>query len=102
MVVLLCLGQNGERCNVRVVDGSYCAEHQPAWRRRRKTEDPRRLYAWQKARRRAKRRDRRRCTVCGSRESLSVHHRNGDPSDHRRDNLVTLCADCHRLAHAAP
>ncbi|ENP0850312.1 HNH endonuclease [Vibrio parahaemolyticus] len=27
---------------------------------------------------------------------LHVHHRNGDKSDNSTDNLIALCADCHR------
>lgn len=41
------------------------------------------------------------CFRCGfipehSRQ-LDVHHRNGNHRDDRVENLVTLCANCHRL-----
>jgi hypothetical protein len=26
---------------------------------------------------------------------LEVHHINGDPTDHRLENLGVLCEDCH-------
>ena len=46
-------------------------------------------------------RDRWRCQYCGSLENLQVHHkefrsRSGPDSE---DNLITLCADCHRSVH---
>lgn len=41
------------------------------------------------------------CQQCGlqlseHRNLLHVHHRNGVRNDNRRENLVALCADCHR------
>lgn len=45
------------------------------------------------------------CTLCGFVPihicQLDVHHINGDHSDNRPENLTTLCANCHRLAHVA-
>jgi predicted HNH restriction endonuclease len=32
-------------------------------------------------------------------EQLDVHHANGQHEDNTPSNLVTLCANCHRLAH---
>jgi 5-methylcytosine-specific restriction endonuclease McrA len=49
-------------------------------------------------RRRIRRRDGNRCTECGSREQLEVHHRNGNARDNAQSNLVTLCRDCHQQA----
>ncbi len=48
------------------------------------------------------RRDGWRCQSCGRSEDLQVHHiearsRLGDDSE---QNLITLCADCHRGIHA--
>ena len=44
------------------------------------------------------------CTACAfvarHRSQFDVHHINGDHSDNRPENLVTLCANCHRLLHA--
>ena len=42
-----------------------------------------------------------RCQSCGAMSNLEVHHQQfrshlGGDSE---DNLITLCADCHRLAH---
>ena len=31
---------------------------------------------------------------------LDVHHKDGDPKNNSEDNLITLCSNCHRLAHA--
>ena len=47
------------------------------------------------------RRDAWRCQRCGARSNLEVHHKefrsqNGDDSE---ENLITLCAGCHSLAH---
>jgi 5-methylcytosine-specific restriction endonuclease McrA len=47
-------------------------------------------------------RDSWRCQGCGSLRGLEVHHirsrsQSGDDSE---DNLITLCADCHRAIHA--
>ena len=47
------------------------------------------------------RRDGWRCQNCGGRSDLQVHHINarshfGDDSE---PNLITLCANCHRLVH---
>lgn len=44
------------------------------------------------------------CVLCGFIPvhacQLDVHHINGDHADNRPENLTTLCANCHRLAHA--
>jgi 5-methylcytosine-specific restriction endonuclease McrA len=49
-------------------------------------------------------RDGNRCRNCGATAKLSVHHiikaRNGGRDT--LDNLVTLCASCHRRADAKP
>lgn len=44
------------------------------------------------------------CEFCVGAEMSDVHHRAGRGGDdpHRLDNLVGLCADCHRRAHAEP
>jgi 5-methylcytosine-specific restriction endonuclease McrA len=46
-------------------------------------------------------RDRWQCQYCGSLENLQIHHkqfrsRSGTDSE---DNLITLCAKCHRSLH---
>jgi 5-methylcytosine-specific restriction endonuclease McrA len=48
------------------------------------------------------RRDRWRCQSCGSMSNREVHHKefrshSGEDSE---ENLITLCNDCHRSAHA--
>ncbi len=46
-------------------------------------------------------RDNYKCRLCGSHHRLHVHHV-GDPDDHALDNLMTLCASCHRKQHPLP
>lgn len=59
---------------------------------------------WERNRLAALERDGHRCVECGSTKYLHVHHltpwepAQGDP--HALDNLATLCAQHHRLAHA--
>ena len=35
--------------------------------------------------------------VCARLQQMDRHHVNGDHADNRPGNLVTLCANCHRL-----
>ena len=49
-------------------------------------------------------RDGHRCTVCGNRTNLHVHHKDGKgrgykQSDNNLTNLITLCNPCHQKAH---
>jgi 5-methylcytosine-specific restriction endonuclease McrA len=43
-----------------------------------------------------------RCQVCGSMQSLHVHHKQfrNHSGDDSQDNLISLCDACHKLAHA--
>jgi 5-methylcytosine-specific restriction endonuclease McrA len=55
--------------------------------------------AWQQVREKAKRRDGHRCRQCGSSENLEAHHVRGlaeGGSAFTLDNVITLCAACHR------
>lgn len=36
------------------------------------------------------------CEICGTKESLELHHINGNHQDNRLENLQILCANCHR------
>ncbi len=47
---------------------------------------------------RAKLRDDRRCTRCGSTEKLRVHHSKGTRT-HSKASLTTLCRNCHHATH---
>jgi len=42
-----------------------------------------------------------RCQSCGSSDRLEVHHlrSRGRLGDDKDENLITLCADCHRDIH---
>ena len=43
------------------------------------------------------------CAKCGfeaeHQTQMDIHHLNGDHKDNRAENLVTYCANCHRLEH---
>jgi HNH endonuclease len=58
-------------------------------------------YEWKQARAAAQRRDGFRCVRCGlsnRKTKLEVHHVNGVSTDHRLENLETLCFRHHREA----
>ena len=55
-------------------------------------------WNWKHARRLALCRDQGRCSQCGSKNRLHVHHLNG-ADNHELGNLATLCASCHRKRH---
>ena len=40
------------------------------------------------------------CENCGSDDSVHIHHRDGDATNDHLDNLISLCASCHRKVHA--
>jgi 5-methylcytosine-specific restriction endonuclease McrA len=48
-------------------------------------------------------RDAWRCQRCGRAENLEVHHirSRSKLGDDTCENLITLCADCHRAAHVS-
>ena len=63
-----------------------------------------RLYSTNKVYQQALERDEYRCTVCGSKEDLVVHHKDGrgrrcKKPNHSLDNLETLCRPCHMRHH---
>ena len=41
------------------------------------------------------------CQLCGSLRNMQVHHRKSRSrwGDDTAENLITLCADCHRAEH---
>ena len=42
---------------------------------------------------------RQQCVLCGSTNNLHVHHLNCNRKDNRLDNLIILCAKCHKRIH---
>jgi len=43
--------------------------------------------------------DMRCCVVCGSKDQLEYHHRDGDRENGREENGVCLCRECHQAIH---
>jgi 5-methylcytosine-specific restriction endonuclease McrA len=67
-------------------------------KRRRIREEP---QVYRELRMQVLQRDGWRCQRCGSSNNLEVHHmrprsRQGDDTE---TNLITLCANCHRICH---
>lgn len=40
------------------------------------------------------------CIICGEQNIVGVHHYNGNPIDHRPENLVPLCPTHHKYLHS--
>jgi 5-methylcytosine-specific restriction endonuclease McrA len=60
-------------------------------------------HAYQRLCRRVLARDGWKCQACGSMRHLQVHHKqfrshSGHDSE---ENLITLCGECHKLAHGS-
>ena len=47
------------------------------------------------------RRDHWRCQLCGAMTNLEIHHQQfrGHSGDDTQENLITLCAGCHKELH---
>jgi 5-methylcytosine-specific restriction enzyme A len=104
MLVRLC-----PRCGVQLPypGRGPCAEcrrtHERERSRKRRAESAaaktRGSRTWQQVREIAKRRDGYRCRQCGSAEKIEAHHIQGlaeGGNAFSLDNIITLCADCHR------
>lgn len=39
------------------------------------------------------------CEKCGATERLEVHHKDGDATNNKAQNLAVLCMKCHRAEH---
>lgn len=63
------------------------------------------LTTWESKRRRIFKERGRKCEVCGWQEvnpfcntvPVQIHHINGNNKDHRTENLIVLCPNCHSL-----
>ncbi len=57
--------------------------------------------AYQQFCRQVPQRDGWRCQQCGSRTNLQVHHirLRSQSGDDAKENLITLCSDCHNQIH---
>jgi len=36
------------------------------------------------------------CQTCGTHDALDIHHIDGNPANNKKNNLIVLCASCHR------
>jgi 5-methylcytosine-specific restriction endonuclease McrA len=55
---------------------------------------------WNYRKHQVKLRDKGLCAYCGrAKQRIVAHHINHDSSDHRMENLVTLCEPCHGHYH---
>ena len=52
-----------------------------------------------KLRKQVKIRDNNICQTCGNKSYLVIHHRDKKKDNHSLENLITLCASCHRKLH---
>lgn len=59
--------------------------------------------AYESLRQHVLRRDGWRCQSCGAMVNLEVHHQEfrSQSGNDSEENLITLCDDCHTLAHAS-
>jgi len=39
------------------------------------------------------------CQVCGRTSNVEVHHRDGDRTNNRLENLIPMCRGCHTRVH---
>lgn len=39
------------------------------------------------------------CAICGAKEGLNIHHKDGNPKNNNTKNLIVLCGVCHKKAH---
>lgn len=59
---------------------------------------------WRKLSAAARARDQGECALCGSTNRVQAHHRvhRREGGEDTLDNLISLCARCHRHAHSRP
>lgn len=39
------------------------------------------------------------CEICGSNKNVDVHHKDGNPQNNSKDNLMRVCRSCHNKIH---
>ena len=39
------------------------------------------------------------CEICGTEENLQAHHKDMNPYNNSKENIMTLCARCHTKLH---
>jgi hypothetical protein len=86
-------------CPELAVRGARCLRHALAWREQRwkdgSTGQRGSRPGWARRRKQVLVRDRHHCRLCGVQNRLEVAHINGDATDDRMWNLLTLCHDDH-------
>ena len=85
-------------CNLPCREGKkYCGMDCYA---KRKAKNESYVGEWTPKKHQVKVRDKGACAYCGRvKQRIVVHHINHDASDHRMENLVTLCEPCHNNYH---
>lgn len=68
-------------------------------RKSRKEQNERGGAAWRKAKKQARARDGEKCVITGVTKQLFVHHINGDKTDNRLENLVTVSRKVNDAIH---
>lgn len=95
---------SGKYCTRECRDKHWVGENTPNWQGG--SGIYKRGPRWQSIRRAVLKRDNHQCQECGSSDSLHIHHKvpfrmfNDSDAANHEDNLITLCAPCHRMADA--
>ena len=70
------------------------------YRQREEVKEKKRIrdFAYYNLRNKVMTRDKFKCTICGCKERLTIHHKDYDSNS--MNKLITVCKDCHYKIHA--